>query len=74
MPELLIIAAILLLLFGASRLPQLGASIGSAIRNFKKGFSGEGEGNSQPTQEASKLASSSRIEGSASEKSSTKNS
>jgi sec-independent protein translocase protein TatA len=37
--ELIIIFLILFLLFGASRLPQLGSSLGSAIRNFKKGFS-----------------------------------
>lgn len=43
MNELLIIGGILLLLFGASRLPQLGSSFGAAIRNFKKGFSGEDE-------------------------------
>jgi len=36
--ELLIIFAVLLLLFGATKLPQLGSSLGSAIRNFKKGF------------------------------------
>lgn len=41
--ELIIIFLILFLLFGASRLPQLGSSIGSAIRNFKKGFSGDEE-------------------------------
>jgi sec-independent protein translocase protein TatA len=41
--ELIIIFLILFLLFGASRLPQLGSSIGSAIRNFKKGFAGEEE-------------------------------
>jgi sec-independent protein translocase protein TatA len=41
MSEILLIMAALLLLFGASRLPQLGSSLGSAIRNFKKGFSGE---------------------------------
>ncbi len=39
--ELVIIFLILFLLFGASRLPQLGSSLGSAIRNFKKGFSGD---------------------------------
>jgi sec-independent protein translocase protein TatA len=39
--ELLIILGVLLLLFGASRLPALGGSLGSAIRNFKKGFGGE---------------------------------
>jgi TatA/E family protein of Tat protein translocase len=41
--ELLIIFLVILLLFGATRLPQLGASLGSAIRNFKKGFGGEEE-------------------------------
>lgn len=41
--EILLILFALMLLFGASRLPQLGSSLGSAIRNFKKGFAGEGE-------------------------------
>ncbi|ATB47301.1 twin-arginine translocase TatA/TatE family subunit [Corallococcus macrosporus] len=41
--EILLIMAVLLLLFGASRLPQLGSSLGSAIRNFKRGFGGEGD-------------------------------
>ena len=48
MPELLIIMAILFLLFGASRLPQIGSSLGSAIRNFKKGFGGEEEEAAKP--------------------------
>ena len=39
--ELLIVFAILLLLFGTTKLPKLGASLGASIRNFKKGFSGE---------------------------------
>ncbi|MFN0063535.1 MAG: twin-arginine translocase TatA/TatE family subunit [Myxococcaceae bacterium] len=41
--ELILIFAVLLLLFGATRLPGLGASLGSAIRNFKRGFGGEDE-------------------------------
>ncbi|MFP2904300.1 twin-arginine translocase TatA/TatE family subunit [Pyxidicoccus sp. 3LFB2] len=41
--EILLIMAVLLLLFGATRLPQLGSSLGSAIRNFKRGFGGEEE-------------------------------
>jgi sec-independent protein translocase protein TatA len=41
--ELLLILLVLLLLFGATRLPQLGSSLGSAIRNFKKGFGGDAE-------------------------------
>jgi sec-independent protein translocase protein TatA len=42
--EMLLIFGALLLLFGGSRLPQLGSSLGSAIRNFKRGFSGEAGG------------------------------
>jgi sec-independent protein translocase protein TatA len=37
-PELLLIALIVLLLFGASRLPKLGRSMGQSIRGFKKGL------------------------------------
>ncbi len=36
LPELLIILVIVVLLFGAGRLPQTGAGIGEGIRNFKK--------------------------------------
>jgi sec-independent protein translocase protein TatA len=43
MPELLIIGFILVLLFGASKLPALGAGLGQGIRSFKKAFSGEDE-------------------------------
>ncbi len=34
--ELLILLGIVVLLFGASKLPQLGSGIGQGIRNFKK--------------------------------------
>ena len=36
-PELLIILAVVLLLFGASRLPKLAKSLGEAKREFEKG-------------------------------------
>ena len=39
-PELLIIFAIIVLLFGASRLPGLGKSVGQSVRGFKSGLSG----------------------------------
>jgi sec-independent protein translocase protein TatA len=41
--EILLILVLVVILFGANRLPQLGSSLGSAIRNFKKGFAGEEE-------------------------------
>ncbi len=34
-PELIIILILVLLLFGASKLPQLGGAIGKTIKNFK---------------------------------------
>ena len=37
-PELIIILLIVIVLFGASRLPQLGRGLGEGIRNFKKGL------------------------------------
>ena len=40
-PELLIILAIIIVIFGANRLPGLGKGIGSAIRNFKDGLKDE---------------------------------
>lgn len=41
MGELVIILLIVVVLFGASRLPQLGKGLGEGIRSFKKSFSGE---------------------------------
>jgi sec-independent protein translocase protein TatA len=35
--ELIIILLIVVVLFGATRLPQIGSGIGQAIKNFKKG-------------------------------------
>ena len=36
--EILVILALALLFFGPSKLPQLGASLGQAIKGFKKGL------------------------------------
>jgi sec-independent protein translocase protein TatA len=43
-PELLIILAVVLLLFGSTRLPKLAKSLGQASREFKKGVDGESTG------------------------------
>ncbi len=43
-PELLLILVIVVLVFGAGRLPQLGRGIGEGIRNFKDSIRGESEG------------------------------
>jgi sec-independent protein translocase protein TatA len=38
MQELMIVMIIVVVLFGATRLPQLGSGIGKAIKNFKDGI------------------------------------
>ncbi len=37
-PELLLILGIIVILFGATRLPQLGKGLGEGIRNFRDGL------------------------------------
>ena len=39
-PELLIILAIVLVIFGVGKLPQIGSALGKGISNFKKAVSG----------------------------------
>jgi len=44
LPELLIILLVVLLIFGARRLPEIGSSLGRSIRSFKSAVTGEDEG------------------------------
>jgi len=39
--ELLIILILVLIIFGAGKLPQVGSALGKGIRNFKAGATGE---------------------------------
>jgi len=57
MPELLIILVIILIIFGASRLPEIGRGLGKGIKNFRESTSekpkeispeaGEGKGENE---------------------------
>jgi sec-independent protein translocase protein TatA len=50
-PELLVILVIVIVIFGAGKLPQLGRGIGEGIRNFKeslKSEDGKGEDGKNP--------------------------
>ena len=49
MGELLIILVIVLLVFGANKLPQLGDGIGKAIKNFKRGINHDDDIDVTPT-------------------------
>ena len=51
-PELIIILVIVLLLFGAKRLPEMARSLGKSSKEFKKGMEDVGEDG--PTEPADK--------------------
>ena len=38
-PEVMIIFVIVLVIFGAGKIPEIGAGLGKGIKNFKKGIS-----------------------------------
>lgn len=50
--ELIIILAIALLVFGAGKLPQVGSSLGKAIRDFRRATSGMDEPEVTPSEPA----------------------
>ena len=54
--ELLIIFGIAIVIFGPSKLPQIGAGLGKAIRDFKRGVSSNEE-NDEPDKEGKKPSS-----------------
>lgn len=43
MPELIIILVIIVIIFGAGKLPEIGSGIGKGIKNFKKATKDEEE-------------------------------
>ena len=52
--DLILIGIIVVVLFGATRLPQIGSGIGQAIKNFKKGISEDDEIDVTPKKDSSK--------------------
>ena len=50
-PELLILLAIVLVIFGAGKLPEIGGALGKSIRNFKKAADGKDEIEIKPKSE-----------------------
>ena len=49
MPEILILLAIIAFIFGAKQLPEIGASLGKGIREFKKSLSEIGSSSDERT-------------------------
>ena len=48
-PELIIVLAVVLILFGARKLPELARSLGASAKEFRKGIS-DGSDNDEPTE------------------------
>ncbi len=51
MPELIIILVIVLLVFGAGKLPEIGGALGKSIKNFKRASEGKDEIEIKPKRE-----------------------
>lgn len=51
MPELIIILVIILIIFGAGKLPEIGEGLGKGIKSFKKATKGEDEIDVTPEKE-----------------------
>jgi len=47
-PELVIILVIIMIIFGANKLPQMGTGLAKGIRNFKKGVEGKEDADDAP--------------------------
>ena len=52
--EIIIILAVILLIFGARRLPEIGSSMGKGIRTFKSALMGEDDKNPEDKQPVAK--------------------
>jgi sec-independent protein translocase protein TatA len=55
LPELIVVLVIVLIIFGASRLREIGGALGGAISEFRQSVSGDDEEDKEPA-EASKEA------------------
>ena len=60
--EMMVILVIVLLLFGARRLPESGSSLGKGIREFKRSLSDVGEAINTPVQGGDQAQSSRQID------------
>ena len=49
LPELMIILVIIMIIFGAGKLPEIGSAFGNSIKNFKKSMKEAGEVDSGET-------------------------
>ena len=46
--EIILILVVVMIIFGVGRLPEVGAGVGKAIREFRSSLGGKSEANSEP--------------------------
>jgi sec-independent protein translocase protein TatA len=51
LPELLVVLVIILVIFGASRLREIGGALGGAISEFRRSVSGQDEEDQEPAED-----------------------
>jgi len=61
-PQLLIVLVIVLLVFGAKRLPEVGRSLGSGMREFKDGIKGLDDDDDETPQSQAQLTQGEDVE------------
>jgi sec-independent protein translocase protein TatA len=57
MPELIVILVIVLVIFGAGRLPEIGSALGKSIKNFKKASDSKDEIDITPKKDSDQKSS-----------------
>jgi sec-independent protein translocase protein TatA len=62
LPELIIVLAVALLIFGPKKLPEMGSAIGKAITEFRKGMSELSAPKDEPAQESKVVSAPNEIE------------
>jgi len=59
-PEIIIVCVVVLLVFGTTKLPQLGDGLGRAIKNFKRAVGGQSEIDVSPKKTSAELGKNDR--------------
>lgn len=57
-PELAIILAVVLVIFGPKNLPKIGSSVGKTVKNFREGMEGDGADPSETSANTSQATAS----------------
>ena len=60
LPEIAIIVVVLLLIFGATRLPKIGSSLGHSMRAFRDAITGKDQPEPDPDENKDKVKSASK--------------